>query len=101
MSAWLAAGWARSSFQSVSVVPMTQWLPHGMMNSRLFSVRVMMPVRELIRLRGTTQVHALGRPDLELAAAADHLLDLVGPHPGGVDDLLGADVELARRTPGP
>ena len=55
MSVWLAAGWARSSVQSVSVVPMIQWLPHGMMNSRLFSVRVMMPVAELIRSRGTTR----------------------------------------------
>ena len=55
MSAWLAAGWARSSRQSVSVVPMIQWLVHGMMNSRLFSVWVISPVRELIRFRGTTR----------------------------------------------
>ena len=55
MSAWLAAGWARSSCQSVSVVPMIQWLPQGTMNSRLFSVRVMSPVLALIRLRGTTR----------------------------------------------
>ena len=55
MSVLLAAGCARSRSQSVSVVPMIQWLPHGITNSRLFSVRVMMPVAELIRLRGTTR----------------------------------------------
>src|SRR4028119_1583563 len=127
MSVRLAAGCARSRSQSVSVVPMIQWLPHGMMNSRLFSVRVMTPVALLIRFRGTTrwppfdartwsrprpaaaprqrprlgagddaggavepvpgddEVAPLRRADLELAAPADHLLDLVGPDPGGVD----------------
>ena len=34
---------------------MIQWLPQGMMNSRLFSVRVIKPVRELIRFRGTNR----------------------------------------------
>ena len=37
---------------------------------------------------------ALGRPDLELAALADHRLRLVGPDPGGVDDLAGADLQV-------
>ena len=37
----------------------------------------------------------LRRPDVELAALADQRLGLVGPHPGGVDDLLGADLERA------
>ncbi len=54
MSASLAAGWARSSCQSVSVVPRIQWLPQGMMNSRLFSVWVIRPVLESIRSRGMT-----------------------------------------------
>ncbi len=32
---------------------------------------------------------------MELAALADHGLGVVGPHPGGVDHLLGADLVLA------
>ena len=55
MSARLAAGWALSSFQSVSVVPMIQCRPHGMTNSTLFSVRRMSPCAEWIRSRGTTR----------------------------------------------
>ena len=54
MSCWLAAGCARSRSHSVSVVPTIQCLPHGTMNSTLLLVRAMMPVAELIRLRGTT-----------------------------------------------
>jgi hypothetical protein len=38
-------------------------------------------------------VDALGRPHLELAALGHHRLRLVGPHPGGVDDLPGADLD--------
>ena len=53
MSLRLAAGWARSRAQSVSVVPMIQCVSHGMMNSTLFSVRLMMPVVAWIRSRGT------------------------------------------------
>ena len=94
MSARLAAGWARSRFQSVSVVPMIQWLPHGMTNSTLFSVRLMSPTVALIRSRGTTRWMPLDARTLELAAAADHLLDLVGPYPGGVDRLPGPDLDL-------
>ena len=37
---------------------------------------------------------AFGGPHLKLAAAADQVLDLVGPDTGGVDDLAGRDVEL-------
>ena len=85
MSAWLAAGWARSRFQSVSVVPMSQWLCHGMTNSRLFSVRVIKPVAGVDPVARHDEVDALGRPDPELAAAAEHLLDLVDPDAGGVD----------------
>lgn len=54
MSALVAAGWARSRFQSVSVVPMIQWVPHGMTNSTDFSVRRMIAASETIRSRGTT-----------------------------------------------
>ncbi len=39
MSALDAAGWALSSFQSVSVVPTIQCRPHGITNSTLVSVR--------------------------------------------------------------
>ncbi len=39
------------------------------------------------------QVDAFGGPDLELAAAAEHLLDLVDPDPGRVDRLPGPDLE--------
>ena len=55
MSARLAAGWALSSDQSVSVVPMIQCRPHGMTNSTLTGVRRMIPVAEWIRSRGTTR----------------------------------------------
>src|SRR4028119_2113103 len=106
---WLAAGCARSRSQSVSVVPMIQWLPHGMMNSRLFSVRVMTPVALLIRFRGTTRWTPFDartwnwpRPPTisrissvqipaALAAPADPLLHLGGPGPGGVDHVLRPD----------
>ncbi len=54
MSAFVAAGWARSRFQSVSVVPMIQWLPHGITNSTDFSVRRMIAESLTIRSRGTT-----------------------------------------------
>ena len=46
------------------------------------------------------QVDALGRPHPELAAAAEHLLQLVDPDPGRVDRSGGPDVELGRPTPG-
>jgi hypothetical protein len=40
------------------------------------------------------QVDSLGRAHLQLAALGDHGLGFVGPDPGGVDDLLGPDVEV-------
>ena len=43
------------------------------------------------------QVHALGRTNLELTSAADHLLDFVGPHAGRVDDMLGVNLERLTR----
>ncbi len=55
MSVALAAGWALSSAQSVSVVPMIQCRPHGMTSSTLVSVRRMIPVVDCNRSRGTTR----------------------------------------------
>ncbi len=43
---------------------------------------------------GHQQVDALGGPHRQLAAPAGHRLDVVGPHPRGVDGLPGADVDL-------
>ena len=54
MSALVAAGWARSRFQSVSVVPMIQCVPHGITNSTDFSVRRMIATSLTMRSRGTT-----------------------------------------------
>ena len=54
MSALLAAGWARSRSQDVSVVPMIQKCPHGITNSTDFSVLVMKPHSDRIRSLGTT-----------------------------------------------
>ncbi len=54
MSALVAAGCARSRFQSVSVVPMIQCVPHGMTNSTDFSVRRMIATSLTMRSRGTT-----------------------------------------------
>ena len=39
------------------------------------------------------QVDALRRPHVELAAGVGQRLGVVGPHAGGVDDLLGPDLE--------
>ena len=54
MSLRVAAGCARSRFQSVSVVPMIQWFFHGITNSTDVSVRRISPVSPAIRSRGTT-----------------------------------------------
>ena len=43
------------------------------------------------------QVHAFGRADVDRAAAADHGLDLIGPHAGGVDHLLRPDLQFGAR----
>ena len=94
MSLALAAGWALSSCQSVSVVPMIQWRPHGMTNRTLFSVRRIRPAVDLDAVARDDEVDALGGADLELAALADQVLEVVGPHPGRVDHLAGLDVEL-------
>ena len=55
MSVLLAAGWARSKSQAVSVVPMIQKSSHGMTKSTDFSVLVMKPHSERIRSLGTTK----------------------------------------------
>ena len=94
MSLRLAAGWALSSSQSVSVVPMIQCRPHGMTNSTLCSVRRIRPAVDLDAVARDHEVDALGRAHLELAALADQVLDVVGPHPGRVDDLARVDLEL-------
>ena len=97
MSAAVAAGCALSRSQSVSVVPTSQWRPHGMTNSTLFSVRKIMPMSELDAVAGHDEVHALRRAHLELAALADHGLRVVRPDAGRVDDLLRADLEVLAR----
>ena len=55
MSLLVAAGCALSRCQSVSVVPISQCRPHGMMNSTDFSVRRIIPVLDWIRSFGTTR----------------------------------------------
>ncbi len=55
MSRAEAAGWERSSSQSVSVVPMIQWPPHGSTNSTDVAVRRISPASPVIAERGTTR----------------------------------------------
>ena len=55
MSVRDAAGCALSRSHLVSVVPMIQCRPHGITNSTDTSVRMMMPLSERIRSRGTTR----------------------------------------------
>ena len=74
---------------------MIQCRPHGITNSTDFSVRTMKPASERIRSRGTTRWMPLLSLHVQRAAAADHLLDLVGPDAGGVDDDPGPDLEVA------
>ena len=85
MSALVAAGCARSRFQSVSVVPMIQWLRHGITNSTDFSVRRISPDSDDDPVARHHDVHALAGPHPEPAAAAGQPLQLVGPHAGAVD----------------
>ena len=54
MSDLVAAGCARSRFQSVSVVPISQWFFHGMTNSTDDAVRRISPASPVIFSRGTT-----------------------------------------------
>ena len=55
MSRAEAAGWARSSVQSVSVVPMIQCPPHGSTNSTELGVRRISPASPVMADRGTTR----------------------------------------------
>ena len=89
-----AAGCAFSRSQSVSVVPMIQCRPQGITKStdsrcagtgRCASGSV----------AGHHQVDALAGLDVHDPAAADELLDVVGPDAGGVDDHAGADPRSA------
>jgi hypothetical protein len=86
MSALLAAGCARSRFQSVSVVPMIQCVPQGITKSTELAVRRINPTSELIRSRATTMCTPLDARTLKRPASPGERLDLVGPHPGAVDD---------------
>ena len=74
---------------------MIQWRPHGITNSTDFSVLVMKPHSLRIRSRGTTRWMPLLASTSSAPAAAEHLLDLVGPHAAGVDHDLGAHLDLA------
>ena len=94
MSALEAAGWALSRSQSVSVVPDDPVpAPRDDEQHALLGPQDQ-PGRRVDPVLGHDQMDALGRPDVELAALADHRLGVVRPHPGGVDDLLGADLVL-------
>ncbi len=52
------------------------------------------PAVDLDAVARDHEVDALGRAHLELAALADQVLDVVGPHPGGVDHLARLHLEL-------
>ena len=54
MSAEVATGCCSSWVQGVSVVPISQYLDHGMMNRTDFSVCRIRPTSPRIRSRGTT-----------------------------------------------
>ena len=94
MSVADAAGCALSSSQSVSVVPTIQCRPHGITNSTDCLRAQDQAGVELQPVARDDEVDALGRAHLELPALADQVLDVVGPHAGGVDDLARADVDL-------
>ena len=79
----------------MSVVPMIQCRPHGITNSTDFSVLVMKPDVAADPVAGYDEVDALAGLDVERAPAAEHVLDLVGPHSAGVDDDLGPHLDLA------
>ena len=52
------------------------------------------PAVDLDAVARDDEVDALGGADLELAALADQVLEVVGPDPGRVDDLPRVDLEL-------
>ncbi len=94
MSVRLAAGWAMSRSQAVSVVPMIQCRPprdheeHRLLGLGDEAGLGPDPVA------GHHQVDALGGVHLERSLAAHHLLDLVGPHAGRVDHDLGPHLQV-------
>ena len=92
MSFRLAAGCALSSDQSVSVVPMIQCRPHGNDEQHAHRGPQNDPGRGVNAVARHDQVHALRRPDIDGPAAADHLLDLIGPDTRRVDNLLRPDL---------
>ena len=67
MSLLLAAGCARSSCQSVSVVPTIQCVPDGITKRTLSEVRRIKPVSRFIRSRGITRWIPLEALTLELS----------------------------------
>ena len=84
-----------SSSQSVSVVPITQCRPHGMMNSTDFSVRRISPVSGDPVARHD-DVHALAGPDPELPALAQPAPAVSSVHtPVALMTCRAADVDLA------
>ena len=96
-----AAGCALSRSQSVSVVPMIQCRPHGITNStRLLGAQDQPGRRSWIRSRGTTRWMPLDARTWNWPRSPTIAWIVVGPHAGGVDDLPGPDLELARRSRG-
>ena len=103
MSRAEAAGWARSSCQSVSVVPMIQCPPHGMTNSTEVAVRRISPASPVIAERGTTRctpLEARTRSPGRTPTSPSICGHVVAPHPGGGDDRAGPHLELGVRVPG-
>ena len=95
MSAWEAAGWALSSVPvGVGGADDPVPAPRDHEQHRLLGAQDD-PGRRVDPVARHDQVDALGGAHVDLPAPADQLLDVVGPHAGGVDDLLGAYLELA------
>ena len=92
MSALVAAGWARSRFQSVSVVPMIQCVPHGMTNSTDFSVRRMIATSLTIRSRGTTTCTPFDARTRNRPRCLDSAWISSVHTPGGVDHDVAVDL---------
>ena len=95
MSALLAAGWARSrSHGGVGGADDPELAPRDHEEHRLLGLgdEAALGADPVL---GHDEVDALAGVDVELRLAADEVLHLVGPDPGGVDDDLGADLDLA------
>ena len=89
MSAAVATGCCRSRSQVVSVVPMIQYRDqrheeeHGLLGLQQHAGRAAEP------LSRHDDVDALGGQHVQPTVGVGQLLDVVGPHPGAVDDVLG------------